>query len=90
MTRTIAIGADHGGFSLKAELVPWLKSQSYELSDLGAHVLEPTDAQALRGGRAGIQPFDAKLYEPVLKAAYDSPGHPAPSEAFRLRVMFQW
>ena len=61
MTRIIAIGADHGGFSLKAELLPWLQSQSYELSDLGTHALEPTDdypdfaeavAQEVASGRA--------------------------------------
>lgn len=61
MTRIIAIGADHGGFSLKAELIPWLQCQSYELSDLGAHALEPTDdypdfaeavAQEVASGRA--------------------------------------
>ncbi len=43
MTRTIAMGADHGGFPLKVELVPWLLSQGYEISDLGAHSLEPAD-----------------------------------------------
>ena len=61
MTRIIAIGADHGGFSLKAELAPWLQSQGYELSDLGAYALEPTDdypdfaeavAQEVASGRA--------------------------------------
>ncbi len=28
---------------MKAELVPWLQSQGYQLSDLGAHALEPAD-----------------------------------------------
>ena len=43
MTRIIALAADHGGFPLKAELVPWLQSQGYEISDLGAHSLDPDD-----------------------------------------------
>ena len=43
MTRVIALGADHGGFPLKTELAPWLKSQGYEILDVGAHRLDPTD-----------------------------------------------
>ena len=43
MTRIIALAADHGGFPLKVELVPWLQSQGYEISDLGAHSLDPDD-----------------------------------------------
>ena len=43
MTRAVALGADHGGFPLKAELAPWLRSQGYEVVDLGAHSLEPAD-----------------------------------------------
>ena len=43
MTRTIALAADHGGFPLKAELAPWLQSLGYEISDLGAHSLDPAD-----------------------------------------------
>ena len=41
MTRIIALAADHGGFPLKVELASWLKSQGYEISDLGAHSLDP-------------------------------------------------
>ena len=61
MTRVVALGADHGGFTLKTELAPWLKSQGYEVLDLGAHCLDPTDdypdfadaiAQAVVSGRA--------------------------------------
>ena len=61
MTRIIALAADHGGFPLKVELAPWLQSQGYEISDLGAHTLEPTDdypdfaeatARAVVSGRA--------------------------------------
>ncbi len=43
MTMKIAIGADHGGFPLKAELTPWLRENGYEVLDLGAETLIPTD-----------------------------------------------
>ena len=43
MTQPVALGADHGGYPLKAELVPWLKFQGYRVEDLGASSLEPTD-----------------------------------------------
>ena len=43
MTRVVALGADHGGFLLKTELAPWLKSQGYEVLDLGAYHLDPAD-----------------------------------------------
>jgi ribose 5-phosphate isomerase B len=54
----IAIAADHGGFSLKGELLGRLNSR-YEIVDLGAHELDPSDdypdfanavAQAVAGG----------------------------------------
>ena len=59
MTLRVALGADHGGFPLKTELLPWLQGQGYEVLDLGAHTLDPTDdypdfaiavAQAARQG----------------------------------------
>lgn len=43
MTRIVAVGADHGGFSLKVELVPWLRSLEYQVLDQGAHSFEPAD-----------------------------------------------
>lgn len=43
MTVRVAMGADHGGFALKSELVPWLKAQGYEVLDLGAHKYEASD-----------------------------------------------
>ena len=61
MTRVVALGADHGGFPLKTELAPWLKSQGYEVLDLGAYLLDPIDdypdfadatAQAVASGQA--------------------------------------
>lgn len=55
----IAIASDHGGFVLKAELLQWLKSQGYDVLDLGADSEESSDypdfgakmAQAIIGGQ---------------------------------------
>ena len=43
MTLKLAIGADHGGYPLKIELLPWLQSEGYEVVDRGAHQLDPAD-----------------------------------------------
>ena len=43
MAMRIAIGADHGGFQRKNELVPWLQAQGHEIFDLGARVFDPAD-----------------------------------------------
>jgi ribose 5-phosphate isomerase B len=43
MTGIIAVGADHAGFRMKEEVVRWLRAEGYEVSDLGAHSLEPAD-----------------------------------------------
>ena len=43
MTQCVALGADHGGFPLKAELLPWLQAQGYKVIDVGAFTLEPSD-----------------------------------------------
>ena len=42
MKPRIAIGADHGGFTLKNELATYLQG-GYEVVDLGAHELDPDD-----------------------------------------------
>jgi len=61
MILRVALGADHGGFSLKTELLPWLQGQGCEVLDLGAHTLDPADdypdfseavAQAVASGEA--------------------------------------
>jgi ribose 5-phosphate isomerase B len=61
MKLRVALGADHGGFSLKTELVSWLQTQGYEVLDLGAHALDPADdypdfavavARAVASGKA--------------------------------------
>lgn len=43
MTLHVALAADHGGFALKTQILPWLRNQGYEVSDLGAHTLDPAD-----------------------------------------------
>jgi len=43
----VAIGADHGGFALKAKLVPFLQAQGYEVADLGTHASAPCDYPAI-------------------------------------------
>jgi ribose 5-phosphate isomerase B len=40
---TIAIGADHGGFRLKAELKPVLESLGLQVRDVGVHEEKPAD-----------------------------------------------
>ena len=55
----VAIGADHGGFALKATLIPVLNALGCEVADLGTHSPAPCDypavgfkvAQAIAGGR---------------------------------------
>ena len=39
----IAIGADHGGFSLKQDIVARLRAGGREVTDLGAPILDPAD-----------------------------------------------
>jgi ribose 5-phosphate isomerase B len=39
----VAIGADHAGYELKTLLVSWLDVSGYQVVDLGAHQLDPTD-----------------------------------------------
>ncbi len=39
----LAIGADHAGFDLKLQIVPWLQDAGYDVVDVGAHSLDPAD-----------------------------------------------
>ncbi len=57
----LAIGADHAGFDLKAQIVPWLESSGHQVVDIGAHALDPADdfpdfaaavARSVNGGQA--------------------------------------
>ena len=41
--RRVAIGADHGGFALKAKLLALLQAQGLEVADLGTHSPGPCD-----------------------------------------------
>ena len=41
--KTLAIGADHGGFGLKQQLLPFLQSLGHHVHDVGAHTLDPLD-----------------------------------------------
>ena len=41
--RRIAIAADHGGFSLKENLKPYLQKQGYQVDDCGTHSNESVD-----------------------------------------------
>ncbi len=43
LPRRVAIGADHGGFALKAKLVARLQAKGIEVADLGTHSPEPCD-----------------------------------------------
>ncbi|MFC1870360.1 ribose 5-phosphate isomerase B [Chloroflexota bacterium] len=61
MKLRVALGADHGGFPLKIQLLPWLQDKGYEILDTGAHTLNATDdypdfveavAQAVTSGQA--------------------------------------
>ena len=61
MTLHVALGADHGGFPLKAQLLTWLQNQGYKILDVGAHTLNPGDdypdfaeavAEAVASGQA--------------------------------------
>ncbi len=39
----VAIAADHAGFPLKQELIPWLRSSGHDVYDLGTNSSEPVD-----------------------------------------------
>jgi ribose 5-phosphate isomerase B len=39
----IAIASDHGGFPLKEELVPFIRSLGHDVDDLGVHAETPSD-----------------------------------------------
>ena len=39
----IAVGADHAGFELKEQLVPWLEALCHQVVDLGAHEFDASD-----------------------------------------------
>jgi len=58
--RTVALGADHGGYALKEELKSYLAELGWEVADCGCHSTDPVDypdyayavAQLVAEGRA--------------------------------------
>jgi deoxyribose-phosphate aldolase len=60
--QTVAIGADHGGFELKGQLVEHLRSRGFTVEDCGTHSTEAVDypkiaaevAQRVADGRAEV------------------------------------
>ena len=59
--RRVAIGADHGGFRLKAALIPLLQAQGLAVADLGTHRPEPCD----------YPPIGDKVASAVAQRAFD-------------------
>ena len=57
----IAVAADHAGFPLKAELVPWLESEGHSVTDLG------TDSEA----SVDYPPFCAAAGRAVVRGDAD-------------------
>ncbi|MBI4323205.1 MAG: ribose 5-phosphate isomerase B [Candidatus Omnitrophica bacterium] len=43
----VAIGADHGGFALKAKVIACVQGMGYEVADLGTHSPQPCDYPAI-------------------------------------------
>lgn len=43
MSQIIPIGADHAGFELKSELIPYLQSKGFEVKDYGCYTEESID-----------------------------------------------
>ncbi|TAF93538.1 MAG: ribose 5-phosphate isomerase B [Runella slithyformis] len=43
MSKKIAIGGDHAGFSLKEPLIEWLQNHHYEVKDFGTYSSESAD-----------------------------------------------
>ena len=39
----VAVGADHAGYSLKGEILGWLREEGHQVNDLGAFNLNPDD-----------------------------------------------
>jgi ribose 5-phosphate isomerase B len=53
----IAVAADHAGYPLKAELVPWLEEAGHDVVDLGTHSTASVDYPPLcaAAGRAVVR-----------------------------------
>ena len=61
----IAIGADHGGFALKAKLVAMLRAHGEVVADLGTHSPQPCDYPVV-GGKVAQAVADGKFTRGIL------------------------
>ncbi|MBD3250379.1 MAG: RpiB/LacA/LacB family sugar-phosphate isomerase [Candidatus Pacebacteria bacterium] len=52
--QTIYLGADHGGFPLKNQVKDWLQGQGYQVQDLGAKTLDPSDDYPVFAKKVGV------------------------------------
>src|SRR5258708_13086589 len=66
----LGIATDHGGFGLKEELVPHLKSAGHEVVDYGAHSLNPGD---------DYPDFVIPLAQAAVPETTSAPHHPPPT-----------
>ena len=55
MRVSLSISADHGGFSMKKALLPWLMEHDYDICDLGATEFDPDDDYTDFAEAAGIK-----------------------------------
>jgi ribose 5-phosphate isomerase B len=62
MALSVGIASDHGGFVIKTGLLSWLKSEGYEVTDLGANIFDPED---------DYPDYAEKLSENVLRKNID-------------------
>ena len=63
--RRVAIGADHGGFALKATLIRWLQEEGFEVADLGTHSPKPCDYPRI-GGKVAAAVAEGRFDRGVL------------------------
>ena len=43
----LLVGADHGGWDVKARLIDYLEAQGVDVEDAGPYVLDPQDARVV-------------------------------------------
>lgn len=60
-TKRIVVGADHRGYELKQQLVPWLRAEGFEVEDIGTHSTESVD----------YPPYAFKVGEAVAGKRFD-------------------
>ena len=61
----VAIGADHGGFALKARLIPVLQARGCEVADVGTHSPKPCD-YPLIGEKVAVAVAEGRFDRGVL------------------------